>query len=103
MLFHNAFPDVTIAFALTRDALITATEKHGHGGGIVQRRLEVDGEYLTKLVSLVSFTILETTLLKFFDSRAYDFPFSAARSRSAATQLAYRRSSPLVRQLKYPG
>ncbi|KAH9023985.1 hypothetical protein EDB84DRAFT_1564550 [Lactarius hengduanensis] len=35
MLFHNAFPD-----------------KHGHGGGIVQRRLQVDGEYLTKLVSL---------------------------------------------------
>ncbi|KAH9033901.1 hypothetical protein EDB85DRAFT_2144685 [Lactarius pseudohatsudake] len=52
MLFHNAFPDVTIAFAFTRDALITATEKHGHGGGIVQRRLQVDGEYLTKLVSL---------------------------------------------------
>ncbi|KAH9162079.1 hypothetical protein EDB89DRAFT_1913474 [Lactarius sanguifluus] len=35
MLFCNAFPDVTIAFALSRDTLITATETHGHGGGIL--------------------------------------------------------------------
>ncbi|KAH9041566.1 hypothetical protein EDB85DRAFT_2139668 [Lactarius pseudohatsudake] len=52
ILFINAFPDATVAFALTRDALVTATENHGHGGGIAQRRLQVDDEYLTKLVSL---------------------------------------------------
>ncbi|KAH9021239.1 hypothetical protein EDB84DRAFT_1441574 [Lactarius hengduanensis] len=44
--------NVTIAFAFTQDALITTTEKHGHGGGIVQCQLQVDGKYLTKLVSL---------------------------------------------------
>ncbi|KAI9434952.1 hypothetical protein H4582DRAFT_2080215 [Lactarius indigo] len=48
-LIRNAFPDATVAFAFTRDALITATHNHGHGGAIVQRRLNVDGEYLTKL------------------------------------------------------
>ncbi|KAH8986506.1 hypothetical protein EDB83DRAFT_2535738 [Lactarius deliciosus] len=52
ILFVNAFPDATVAFTLTKDALITATENHGHGGGIVQRRLQVDDEYLTKLISL---------------------------------------------------
>ncbi|KAI9431395.1 hypothetical protein H4582DRAFT_2062778 [Lactarius indigo] len=52
LLFNNAFPDVTVAFAFTRDALLTATESHGHGGGIVRRRLQVDDEYLTKLISL---------------------------------------------------
>ncbi|KAH9018580.1 hypothetical protein EDB84DRAFT_1566350 [Lactarius hengduanensis] len=52
ILFNTAFPDATVAFALTRDALIAATGNHGHGGGIVRRRLEVDDEYLTKLISL---------------------------------------------------
>ncbi|KAH9015135.1 hypothetical protein EDB83DRAFT_2321365 [Lactarius deliciosus] len=52
ILFVNAFPDATVAFTLTKDALITATENHGHGGGIVQRQLQVDDEYLTKLISL---------------------------------------------------
>ncbi|KAH9019344.1 hypothetical protein EDB83DRAFT_2320776 [Lactarius deliciosus] len=52
ILFNNAFPDATVAFTLTREALLTATESHGHGGGIVRRRLQVDDEYLTKLVSL---------------------------------------------------
>ncbi|KAH9173191.1 hypothetical protein EDB89DRAFT_2068943 [Lactarius sanguifluus] len=52
ILFHNAFPDATVAFAFTQDALIAATGNHGHGGGIVRRRLQVDDEYLTKLVSL---------------------------------------------------
>ncbi|KAH9175219.1 hypothetical protein EDB89DRAFT_1904093 [Lactarius sanguifluus] len=45
--------NVTIAFALSRDALITATKTHGHGGGIVQCRLQVNNEYLTKLISLM--------------------------------------------------
>ncbi|KAH8978804.1 hypothetical protein EDB86DRAFT_3090016 [Lactarius hatsudake] len=53
ILFVNTFPDATVAFTLTKDALITATENHGHGGGIVQRRLQVDDEYLTKLISLI--------------------------------------------------
>ncbi|KAH8979863.1 hypothetical protein EDB86DRAFT_2835669 [Lactarius hatsudake] len=52
ILFINAFPDVTVTFTLTKDALITATENHGQGGGIVQHRLQVDDEYLTKLISL---------------------------------------------------
>ncbi|KAI9431777.1 hypothetical protein H4582DRAFT_2062380 [Lactarius indigo] len=52
ILFNNAFPDATVAFAFTRDALLTATESHGHGGGIVRRRLQVDDKYLTKLISL---------------------------------------------------
>ncbi|KAH9012666.1 hypothetical protein EDB83DRAFT_2529826 [Lactarius deliciosus] len=52
ILFVNAFSDATVAFTLTKDALITATENHGHGGGIVQRRLQVNDEYLTKLISL---------------------------------------------------
>ncbi|KAI9431989.1 hypothetical protein H4582DRAFT_2084278 [Lactarius indigo] len=52
LLFNNAFPDATVAFAFTRDALLTATESHGHGGGIVRCQLQVDDEYLTKLISL---------------------------------------------------
>ncbi|KAH9043943.1 hypothetical protein EDB85DRAFT_1885442 [Lactarius pseudohatsudake] len=52
ILFNNAFPDATVAFAFTREALIAATGNHGHGGGIIRRRLQVDDEYLTKLISL---------------------------------------------------
>ncbi|KAH8979769.1 hypothetical protein EDB86DRAFT_2835705 [Lactarius hatsudake] len=52
ILFVNAFPDATIAFTLTKDALITATENHRHGGGIVQCQLQVNDKYLTKLISL---------------------------------------------------
>ncbi len=43
LLFNNAFPDATITFTLTRDALNAAAESHKPGGALVQQRLQDDG------------------------------------------------------------
>ncbi|KAH9022910.1 hypothetical protein EDB85DRAFT_2293098 [Lactarius pseudohatsudake] len=52
LVFQDAFPDGSVAFAFSKDALSAAAVSHKLGGGIVQRRLEVDDEYAAKLVSL---------------------------------------------------
>lgn len=89
LLFHDAFPDATVAFALTSDAIVLATESHGPGGAFVKRRLEADDEYIARLVSLVRIMILEVTSLRSLDSHAHGSPFFAAMSRSAATLFAW--------------
>ncbi|KAI9429277.1 hypothetical protein H4582DRAFT_2089597 [Lactarius indigo] len=52
LVFQDAFPDGSVAFAFSRDALSAATVSHQLSGAIVQRRLEADDEYVAKLVSL---------------------------------------------------
>ncbi|KAH8980460.1 hypothetical protein EDB92DRAFT_1974433 [Lactarius akahatsu] len=52
LIFQDAFPDGSVAFAFSKDALSAAAVSHKLGRAIVQHRLEVDDEYVAKLVSL---------------------------------------------------
>ncbi|KAH8988163.1 hypothetical protein EDB86DRAFT_2832028 [Lactarius hatsudake] len=49
LLFNNAFPTAPIAFAFTKESLITAAEKFKPGATHIQRRLQQDEEYLAKI------------------------------------------------------
>ncbi|KAH8978402.1 hypothetical protein EDB86DRAFT_2836832 [Lactarius hatsudake] len=49
LLFNNAFPTAPIAFAFTKESLITAAEKFKPGTTHIQRRLQQDEEYLAKI------------------------------------------------------
>ncbi|KAH9015332.1 hypothetical protein EDB85DRAFT_1898780 [Lactarius pseudohatsudake] len=53
LLFDHAFPTATMAFAFTKESLITAAEKYKPGAIHIQRRLQQDEQYLTKIVPLV--------------------------------------------------
>ncbi|KAH9042828.1 hypothetical protein EDB84DRAFT_1559325 [Lactarius hengduanensis] len=53
LLFDHAFPTAPIAFAFTKESLITAAEKFKPGATHIQRRLQQDEEYLSKIVPLV--------------------------------------------------
>ncbi|KAH9038023.1 hypothetical protein EDB83DRAFT_2524601 [Lactarius deliciosus] len=53
LLFNNAFPTAPIAFAFTKESLITAAEKFKPGATHIQCRLQQDEEYLGKIGPLV--------------------------------------------------
>ncbi|KAH9009631.1 hypothetical protein EDB85DRAFT_2162475 [Lactarius pseudohatsudake] len=53
LLFDHAFPTAPIAFAFTKESLITAAEKFKPSATHIQRRLQQDEEYLSKIVPLV--------------------------------------------------
>lgn len=60
LLSNNAFPDPVLAFNFTKHALLSATRNNPNSVNVL-RRLEDDGDYLAKLVTLVRHQILRIT------------------------------------------
>ncbi|KAI9435276.1 hypothetical protein H4582DRAFT_2059537 [Lactarius indigo] len=54
LMFNHAFPTAPIAFAFTKESLITAAKKLKPGAVHIQRRLQQDEDYLAKVVPLVA-------------------------------------------------
>lgn len=83
LLFNNAFPNVQVANTLTKAALLSAAENKP-GGALFRRRLQEDSEYLSKILTLVSYSTLEMTSLTFSGSRVPGYQSFVAKSRIAA-------------------
>ncbi|KAI9433408.1 hypothetical protein H4582DRAFT_2082328 [Lactarius indigo] len=53
LMFNHAFPTAPIAFAFTKESLITAAKKLKPGAVHIQHRLQQDKDYLAKVVPLL--------------------------------------------------
>ncbi|KAH9031415.1 hypothetical protein EDB83DRAFT_2652456 [Lactarius deliciosus] len=58
LLFNNAFPTAPIAFAFTKESLITAAEKFKPGATHIQCQLQQDEEYLGKIGPLAAVPVM---------------------------------------------
>ncbi|KAH9160802.1 hypothetical protein EDB89DRAFT_1914352 [Lactarius sanguifluus] len=58
LLFNNVFLTAPIAFAFTKESLITAAEKFKPGATHIQRQLQQDEEYLTKIGPLAAVPVM---------------------------------------------
>ncbi|KAH9039640.1 hypothetical protein EDB85DRAFT_1887409 [Lactarius pseudohatsudake] len=54
LMFSHAFPDGSVALTFIKEGLINAAEKLKPGAADIQRRLEQDDDYVTKISQLVS-------------------------------------------------
>lgn len=62
LLFRCAYPDLTYTVVTIRNSLVEAAGRYPKTA-IIRRRLLFEEEYMTKIIPLVSFMIIEIILL----------------------------------------
>jgi hypothetical protein len=99
LVFNNAFPDGILAMSFIRHTLNVAAGKHCPAALSVCRQLIHDEDYALKLVPVVSSpSRVEDHKTDSYSSFVLRFLFSAARSKTSATQSFWQSSFPWHRQ-----
>ena len=72
LLFGDAFPKISVASALIRDALLVSAESYKPASFYIHQRLTLDSKYMLEMTILVSFPVLGITLLTLFSAACSD-------------------------------
>ena len=74
LLFGDAFPKISVASALIRDALLVSAENYKPASFHIHQRLTLDSKYMLEMTILVSFMTSACTLLTLFSATCSDCP-----------------------------